>query len=159
MSNHHTTESMYAERTGTLSLHGTPDEVFPLFGPGREREWAHDWAPEAIYPSHIAAIPGSVFRTYHGGEAIWVMNAYDEDARIVSYTNFRTGDRVTQIRVAVEPDPLHEARSLAHIRYAIVALSELGTRYIAHFNDAHYAAMMREWENEINVLLQSWRQY
>ena len=34
------TRQDHVERSGTITLQGAPDAVFPLFGPDREREWA-----------------------------------------------------------------------------------------------------------------------
>ncbi len=148
----HRSTSHFVERSGTITLHGAPDEVFPLFGPEREREWAEGWEPEAVYPAVVAAQEGAVFLTRHGGDAVWVVNRYDESARVVAYTNFRHENRVTRVLVAVEGSR-HEGRSSAHVTYAITALSEKGAQYIAHLTEEHYQSMMVEWETSINDLL------
>lgn len=145
--------SNHVERTATIKLRGAPDAVFPLFGPDREREWAAQWEPEAIYPERVVAEEGAVFRTRHGGEAIWVVNRYNERKRVVEYTNFRHENRVTCIRISVSGDPDNADWSVASVTYSLTALSENGAQIVAHMSESHYEVMMEEWEREINAIL------
>jgi hypothetical protein len=148
------TRQDYVERSGTITLQGVPNVVFPLFGPDREREWAEGWEPEPVYPPAVEAREGAVFRTRHGGaEAVWVVSRHDAEGRFVEYTTFRRDDRVTRIRVSVDPDPGHEGWSVARVTYALTALSEQGAHHLAHFTEAHYREMMGEWEQAINGIL------
>ncbi|MEO5953760.1 MAG: hypothetical protein ABIQ44_14955 [Chloroflexia bacterium] len=148
-----THEGHFVEHTGTIALRAAPDKVFPLFGHDREREWADDWTPEPVYPDVVVAQEGAVFRTRHGGDAVWVVNRYDASTSNVAYTNFRHEDRVTRIWISVDDDPERKGWSVANVTYAITALSEKGAHYIAHFDEAHYQAMMQEWEEDINASL------
>jgi hypothetical protein len=142
------------ERSGSIVLQGAPEEVFPLFGPDREREWAAGWEPEPVYPEVVRAQEGAVFRTTHGGgEAVWVVSVYDVERRVVEYTNFRNENRVTRVRVSVEAAPERKGWSVARVRYELTALSEGGAQYLAHFTEAHYHEMMKEWEEAINACL------
>lgn len=143
----------YVERGGVIRLQGEANEVFPLFGPDREREWAVGWSPEPVFPGEVTAVAGAVFRTRHGGEAVWVVNRYDEGARVAEYTNFRNDDRVTRVRVVVEGDPDRAGWSVARVTYAICALSARGEQFLLHFTEEHYGGMMDEWEAAINKAL------
>ena len=146
----------HVERRGTISLRGAPDVVFPLFGPDREREWAEGWEPEPLYPGDVRAKEGAVFRTRHGGgEAVWVVNRYDAQGRVVEYTTFRHEERVTRIRVSVEADPERDGWSVAQVTYALTALSDRGAHHLAQFSEGHYGEMMAEWEQAINGALAS----
>lgn len=42
-------ESARISRTSTITLNGPLGEVFPLFGPVREKEWAAGWEPRVLY--------------------------------------------------------------------------------------------------------------
>jgi hypothetical protein len=89
----------------------------------------------------------------HGGEAIWVVSRYDPQERKVEYTTFRNDDRVTRIRVSVEPSPDYEDRSIARVSYALTALSEEGAHHLARFTEANFREMLNEWEQAINSRL------
>ena len=54
------------ERTATIHIEGPVAEVFPLFGPVREKDWAHGWNPTILYPKDSLVAKHMVFQT-HGG--------------------------------------------------------------------------------------------
>jgi hypothetical protein len=138
------------ERSAEFDLSAPPDEVFPLFGPDRESDWASDWRPEPIYPPEIGAEEGAVFKTSHSGEAIWVMSRYDPALRKIEYTTFRPGDRVGRIRIEVGG---RENASHVRVTYAFTALSEQGKQHISHFTEEHYKEMMAHWQRAIEHFL------
>jgi hypothetical protein len=42
---------VHAERSFVIHLDAAPNEVFPLFDPGGEREWAPGWDPKMVFPA------------------------------------------------------------------------------------------------------------
>jgi len=143
-------DHMRVERSAEFVLAAQPDEVFPLFGPDRESDWASDWRPEPVYPHEIRAEEGAVFKTSHSGDATWVMSRYDPAHRRVEYTTFRPDDRVGRIVVQVSG---RENGSRVEVTYAFTALSEQGKGHNAHFTEEHYREMIAHWKRAINYYL------
>ena len=44
-------------RTGVITLNASLDQVFPLFGPMREMEWAEGWQPETACGATLPSEP------------------------------------------------------------------------------------------------------
>jgi hypothetical protein len=138
------------ERTEEFEVNAPADEVFPLFGPDRESDWASDWRPEPVYPVEVKAVEGAVFRTSHSGEAVWVVSRFDGAQRRVEYTTFRPDDRVGRIIVSVSEEG---EGSRVRVTYAFTALSEQGMRHITHFTEEHYREMIAHWKRAIDGFL------
>jgi hypothetical protein len=68
--------------TGEVSA--SPEAVFPLLCPVREREWLEGWTAEIIYSKSGVAEENCVFRTPHG-PAIWNINRY-EPPKAIDFT-------------------------------------------------------------------------
>ena len=143
-------EGLYVERTEEFEVAAPMDEVFPLFGPDREGDWASDWRPEPVYPVEVTAVEGAVFRTSHSGEAVWVVSRFDGAQRRVEYTTFRPDDRVGRIIVTVSEEG---QESLVQVTYAFTALSESGRRHVAEFTEVHYREMIAHWKRAIDEFL------
>jgi len=141
-------------RTFHLALHGTPDAVFPLFGPVRESEWSPGWAPHFAFPSVPAQGPdGAVFTTDGADGAapsVWVMNDYDATARRVRYTILHPGVSVGELSIVVSPGG--GMASTAEVTYRFTALSADGNASIARWIE-HFPHMAPHWEGAINALL------
>lgn len=145
------TDIMRVERSGGFDLPAPTEIVFPLFGPGRESDWAWGWHPEPVQPDHIAAEEGAVFKTNHdGSEAIWLLNRYDPGAGRIEYITFRNEDRlgIISIHVSSAPEGSH-----VEVIYSFTALSEKGRASIAHFTGEHYRHMMHDWQHAISHYL------
>jgi hypothetical protein len=141
-------------RTASFDLVAPKDDVFPLFGPDREREWAWGWRPEPVDPEQITAEEGAVFKTSHGGDrAVWVVSRYDPGAGEVEYVTFRHDDRLGVISIKVSPTAV--GGSHVEVTYSFTALSEKGVRHIAHFTEDYYRRMMDSWQRAISYFLQT----
>jgi uncharacterized protein YndB with AHSA1/START domain len=141
-------------RTATLTLHATPERVFPLFGPVREAEWADGWQPNMIYAeSELAEERGAVFTTTHPGEAdtIWMITFYDRDRFMIEYVRATPESRIAVVTIQCEAEP--NGTTASHVTYQFTALSEAGNRSIEQFSEAHYAHMMSDWESAISHTL------
>jgi len=141
-------------RTASFDLAAPKEDVFPLFGPDREREWASDWRPEPVDPGQIVSEEGAVFKTTHRGDrAVWVVSRYDPQAGEVEYVTFRHADRLGVISIKVTSGP--GDGSHVEVTYAFTALSEKGMRHIAHFTDDYYRNMMDTWQRAISHYLRT----
>jgi len=143
-------------RTSAIVLQGMPDEVFPLFGPIREREWAPGWDPTIIYPGGVLAEAHMVFttRTHDAdeAEATWTISAYDPEHGSIEYTVFTPGRLWT---VAICCRPGHADRTTrAEVTYTYTGVTDRGQ----HLNEAALERMfgrdLRDWEEQINGTLE-----
>ena len=141
-------------RTASFDLAARREDVFPLFGPDREREWAWGWRPEPVDPQQIVAEEGAVFKTsHHGDRAVWVVSRYDPQAGEVEYVTFRHDDRLGVIFIQVTD--AEGGGSHVDVTYSFTALSERGVRHIAHFTEEYYRTMMDNWQKAIDYFLRT----
>lgn len=139
-------------RTMNLRLRAPADEIFPLFGPVREAEWAMGWAPKFASPNPPAQDPDcAVFTTQgHGGEATWVMTQFDSTSRQVNYVVVRPKVVVVEIHIAVSP--AEPGRSLAAVTYRLTALSAAGNEHIREWIE-QFPHMAPHWEEALTSRL------
>jgi len=138
------------ERTHGIILDGEPDDVFALFGPIREADWAADWEPEIVAGDGQAPERGCVFRTYDDdrGETVWLLAGLDRNERRIEYV--RVTPLVDLAEIAISVDEHQPGRSRAEVTYRIVGLSEEANHYVDGFTEERYAALIDEWATAIN---------
>ena len=145
-----------AVRAFEIQLQASADEVFPLFGPKKEKLWAPEWNPVFVYPADgEVSAEGAVFTVMpDDGRPLstWVMTTYDDRRRTVEYVQMSPGHSVTEIHIEVLPEGA--SRSRARVRYTRTALSPAANAFIAHF-EAHFAATGTHWQDAINRYLAS----
>jgi hypothetical protein len=148
---------LHAERSFTVHLDAAPGQVFPLFGPIGEREWAPGWDPKMIFPADGSSpAKGSVFTTRdEDGEEIWVVTGYDAQNGFISYVAVLPGSVVTEIEVRVQKQS--ENKSVAEVTHRRTALSAAGNHFVSALsqNAARHAA---HWEHAINEALRKRRE-
>lgn len=130
------------------------ERAFPLFEPLGEKQWAHGWNPEILYPGSGVAQEGAVFTTQHPGEPakIWTIIAHEKEQAHVMYINVLPHAYTSRIDVRCEPDGM-EASSV-HVTYTLTALSPHGNEYIEQFmQEQHYQAYISSWETAIEHYL------
>ncbi len=139
-------------RTYRQTIHATPDQVFPLLCPVREREWAEGWECEMLYSESGLAEAGAVFTTPHHGESetVWVITGY-EPSRRIHFVRVTPGETTVDIEIVVEP--LGERESNLDIRYTYTSLGPLGDRRIKALTEEAWRADMEFWERGMNHFL------
>ncbi len=140
-------------QTRSIHLAALPSQVFPLFEPIGEKAWAEGWEPTMLFPSSGAAEVGAIFTTQHlpEGETIWTMLDYDQATFHIAYLRVTPGLQVGHIDIQCRETP--DGETDATVTYTFTALSDHGNAFIARFTEAHYAAMMSDWERAINYYL------
>jgi len=139
-------------RSATILLHGNIVNVFPLFGPLREAEWAHGWSPEVLY-GHDDIEEHMVFRTKGDGEYYqWIITQFDPENYRIEYT-VSAAERVWFIRVACKPYQNEE--TLATISYTFIGLTENGHARNKKAMDNIFAHNLSDWEEAINHYLKT----
>ena len=143
-------------RTATIHLKGPLAEVFPLFGPIREKEWAAGWDPEIIYSSTGLVEEHMVFRTpshhgHHEPDPIWTVSKYQPEGGLIEYMVFTT-ERLWWITVECEAD-LENQATKAEITYTYVGLTELGNMINQRALQVMFANDLQDWQDAINHYL------
>jgi hypothetical protein len=148
---------VHAKRSFTIHLDAAPNEVFPLFDPVGERQWAPGWDPKMVFPAEGSSpAKGSVFTTSDkDGEEIWVVTGYDAQNGFISYVAVLPGQVVTEIEVRVQKQG--ENKSVADVTHRRTALSAAGNHFVSALreNSAGHAA---HWEHAINDALRKRRE-
>lgn len=147
-------------RGQVLSLSGKPEDVFPLFGPVREKEWAEAWQINPIYTETELAEEGFIFTTkgHSGGEVIWVMTQYATSTLDLEYLVISPGLRVVKLHVHCEADsndPNCDCATHAVVTRTMTALSEHGNISVDQFTEESFRDDMALWEKAINHYLKT----
>ncbi|MBN1859599.1 hypothetical protein JW848_10435 [Candidatus Bipolaricaulota bacterium] len=145
------------ERTSVIRLEGEVSQVFPLFGPLRERDWAEGWNPIVICPADETVRERMVFVVQHGHEdgpeTLWVVSKHDEDQATIEYTVF-------------EPDSIHwilircraaedGVSTEAEITYTYVGTSKPACDRNERHLQSMYRHDLKNWETAINHYLRT----
>jgi hypothetical protein len=143
----------HAEASITIDLEAAPAVVFPLFGPIREAEWAHDWNPVILYPSDRQQQAGSVFTTEgKNTDVVWVLTCFDERALEVEYVQVLPKVWAGQVQIRLKDNG--PGRTQATVTYRRTALSpeaDQGVEAFAH----HFPEQREHWESAINQRLRA----
>ena len=144
----------HVERSATIRLDGTPGEVFPLFGPIREMDWAEGWSPRVVHPGGDPIGEGAAFTHGTGDqETFWLMTTYDPDRGRVEYAVVFPGSRICRISIGMEgTDDRH---TLATVRYAYTGLDAAGVRFVAGYSDVTHRKRIAAWEKAVNHYLKT----
>ena len=140
-----------ARHTYVQKLYGTPEQVFPLLCPVREREWASDWDPMFVISQSGVAEPDCVFVTAaEPHPSIWYLTRHEPDAGFVEM--LKITPEVTACRLSIQ---LRAAPGgcAAEVTYCHTSLGPAGDKFVAGFTADYYAAFMREWESSMNGFL------
>jgi hypothetical protein len=144
-------------RRETIVLNEPVDNVFPLFGPLREKEWAYGWNPEII--SGEGEIEEyMVFKTdskYDDEpEYRWILSQYCPAEYMVEYT-VTAKDRTWFINVKC--NGLAGATE-AMISYTYIGFTALACKRNFESLSKMYSANLKDWEEAINYYLSSGKQ-
>jgi hypothetical protein len=150
-------KALRLSRTSVITLNASLDQVFPLFGPMREMEWAEGWQPEIVYGQAEQIEEHMVFKTKaHGhGEPdyTWTVSKYAPDQALIEYTVF-TPERLWTITIQCRPAATPRATQ-AEITYTYTGLTKHGNTINAWALHAMYAHDLKDWEAAINHYLET----
>jgi|ERR1700690_810921 len=141
----------HADASITLRLAAPPSVVFPLFGPVREAEWSPHWNPQFLFPKEKSQVAGAVFTTREDeGEAVWVMDIYDEPTLRITYVILLPGTCVARLEIVLKPGA--DNTTEASVTHHFTALSEAGDKYVKE-NAKRFPDERQHWEHAINQRL------
>ena len=144
-------------RASSIRLGGSLEQVFPLFGPIREKEWAEGWNPRMVrsYPDPIAE--HMVFQTESDhpeapNPATWIVSKYDPEHWSIEYTVF-TQARIWWISVKCRDEGADG--TIAHIEYTYLGLDEEAARLNQAALESMFHDDLKDWEHAINHYLKT----
>lgn len=144
-------------RTRTITLNGPLHNVFPLFDPIREREWAAGWEPQVLYPPTGFVEEHMVFKTRspQGPELdyTWTVSKYYPERAFIEYTVYAP-DRLWWIAIQCSEGPVRETTD-AEITYTYTGLTEKGNEINQRALEKIYQRNLKDWEESINHYLET----
>ncbi|HEY7543951.1 MAG TPA: hypothetical protein VID27_03670 [Blastocatellia bacterium] len=146
-------EAKRVTRTYAQKIEGSPDEVFPLLCPVREREWLEGWSAEMVYSLSGFAEQGCIFKTRRHGETedVWVMTRHEPAS--VEFAVITPGFLVGQVQIRLEANS--NLATTSHITYTFTALGEKGNSFIDGFTEEEFNRRMQWWEKSMNHFLKT----
>jgi hypothetical protein len=146
------------ERSATFNVNAPIEKAFPLFGPIREKEWAHGWEPEVIFSRSLEVEEHMVFKTTgrHDGEGdyLWVVSQFRPKDYFIEYT-VSTSQRVWFISVKCRPG---RANTITTVTYSFTGLTDEGNHLNQQALEKMFAHNLKDWEEAINYYLQTGKQ-
>jgi hypothetical protein len=139
-------------RSASFIVDGKIEDVFPLFGPVREKEWAEGWDPEIIFSTNNLVEEHMIFQTkVSSGEKVytWVITQFDPVKYLVEYTASTT-NRIWFIRVQCKA--AGESTS-ATVTYTYTGLTPEGNELNRNALGKMYINDLRDWQEAINYYL------
>jgi hypothetical protein len=139
-------------KSSSFNVNGSVEDVFPLFGPIREKEWADGWDPEILFSHDKFVEEHMVFRTkastdegfYH-----WTVTQYRPHEYFIEYT-VCTVNRIWFISVNCVAD---NRSTKVTVGYTYTSLNAKGDE----MNRAAVAKMfsddLTDWRDAINYYL------
>lgn len=140
------TTSEQVVREGSFELEMSADNALQLFTPEGERAWVNGWDPKPLYPAQVGVAfqTNAVFRVDEGTEhSLWTIIEADLRARVAEYIYVVEGERVSRVRVEIQP--LGVKQCLVRVHYVHTATSEKGLQFVASVTEDAFAQKMRDW--------------
>jgi hypothetical protein len=128
-------------KTASFMIDGEIENVFLLFGPVREKEWAEGWNPEIVFGESALVEQHMIFRTHAStdeGFYTWVITQLDEKKYLVEYT-VSTSNRIWFINVQCQPSA---NKTKATVTYTYTGLNPKG-------NELNRSALAKMFENDL----------
>jgi hypothetical protein len=147
-----TTEQVVRE--GSFELDTSADRALLFFTPEGERVWVKGWDPKPVYPPQAGVVfkANSVFRVDQEGEhSLWTIVEADLQAHVAEYIYMVEGERLSRVRVQIEP--LSEQHCRVRVHYVHTATSEKGLRFVASVTEESYAQKMLDWHRVVSAAI------
>lgn len=125
-----------------------PDEVFRLFDPQNEGEWASGWRIEPLAPQPFTTEPNAIFAVPHGDAVreLWTVLDFDPQALHAEYLAWWDTHLMRRIEVRAEPT---EGGTRVRVSYLLTSLSRHGRQRLERYDEAFLAA----WQGPIEDAL------
>jgi len=145
-----TFDAVFFERSRTIRLEGSPEEVFPLFTPEGRQKWS-SFRPVMLRVSE-EGWEGTVFLqpTIHEEPNTALVADYDPGGRFIRYVTFIPRSEAWEMEIQVGP---LDAGSYATVTYRVTALSLEANPVITEFFEGHFEPAIDNWADAIDRYL------
>jgi hypothetical protein len=142
-------------KTSTIELNSTIENIFPLFGPIKEKEWADGWDPKIIFSTTSLVDEHMIFTTKASNlseeKFTWVVTKFFPEQHLIEYA-VSTPNRIWFIHVMCKA---RSEKTLATIQYTFTGLTSEGNEYNRKALEKMYAHDLKDWQDAINYHLET----
>lgn len=135
--------------------HATPEVVFPLLCPVREKDWLDGWTYEMIHSSSGLIEKDCVFSTPGNahGRTIWQVVRYDQNLYEVEFVRLLPEEHI--VKITIKLTPISNGKTKSEINYQYTALNRQQNEYILNDLELDFYESMSWWEKSINHYLET----
>src|SRR5579859_416385 len=137
-------------QSASITLNGNIDQVFSLFCPLGEKNWAEDWNPNLILPSSGDPQEGQILQTpdhVHGAPPLtWVVSRYNVTSHQIQYI-ITSAIRVAIISISCTATGKNSTN--AEVTYKLTGLSTEGNELSHHLIGKIFETNLKDWETAI----------
>jgi hypothetical protein len=136
------------------TIQASPEQVFPLLCPVREKEWLANWHYEMLYSESGLAETGAIFSTPEedGLQAYWIIVRRDPESGEISFVKTIPDRSITQLDIRVSSGEQTQ-QSLVDIRYSHTGLNKKGDERVKSITDQVFNKRLKFWEDAMNHFL------
>jgi hypothetical protein len=135
-------------RSFVQDIQASPEAVFPLLCPEREKEWLPGWEARMIYSASGVAERGAVFETAHAaGRTLWVVTEYDP-ARRIAFARWQPDGLAVHIEIVLARK--HAGGTAVGICYTFTATDDSGVSALAAMGEDAWLKNMGVWQACMN---------
>ena len=133
----------------------SPDKVFPLLCPVREKDWLDGWDYEMIHSVTGLAEKDCVFSTFGQGQekTIWHITQHNQVNHSIEFVRFTPNLNVVKININLEGRQDGNTETL--IKYQYTGLNEDQNNFIEDELEESFTVSMQWWEKAINYYLET----
>jgi hypothetical protein len=149
-------DSIRLVRSFVQHIDASPEEVFPLLCPEREKAWLPGWDYRMIHSASGVAERGAVFETPHAqGRTTWLVTEY-EPARRIAFARWQPDGLVVHIDIVLGRE--HSGRTAVCIEYTWTPTDEAARAILARSTEQEWLDTMARWEGSMNAWFATQRQ-
>lgn len=138
-------------RSFVQRIHASPEQVFPLLCPEREKEWLPGWTAQMVHSASGLAERGAVFHSPHEqGQTVWVVTEYDPPHRI-AFARWQPDGLVVHIEISLSPH--HAGDTAVGICYDYTATNDAGRDALSKLTPDAWLKSMSFWQESMNQWL------
>jgi hypothetical protein len=145
-------EAERVSKTASFVVGGKVEDVFPLFGPIREKDWAEGWNPEIIYNKDAVVAQHMIFRTKaETNEDFynWAVTTFQPTNYVIEYT-VSTSNRIWFIQVKCKGEA---NATKVTVTYTYTGLNHIGNELNRAALKNMFADDLKDWQQAINYYL------
>lgn len=148
-------KGIQASRTYKQINNASPDVVFPLLCPVREKDWINGWDYKMIFSKSGLIEKDCVFSTPHHGneQTIWYVTEHDKENFKIEFVRVTPNEEVVKINIYLIDNG--NGTTTSNITYQYTTLNNNKNLWIKEKLDSEFKENMIEWENAINFYIET----